>query len=94
VTLEGGVRVPETAEWSASRYVNDISYLEAAVAPPDENGATTMTLRAWFRSGASWVEGDRVTLERTHGSVGGLECAPPVALPETSPRCVANALDL
>jgi hypothetical protein len=64
VWLARGVRAPETAEWSAVRYL-DYSLIAVDVAPPDGAGETTMTLRALSAAGA---EVDRVVLRRQHGT--------------------------
>lgn len=61
VTITGGVRVPETAPWSAVRYL-DLSFIALAVTPPGADGRTTMALRALDINGSVV---DAVTLERT-----------------------------
>ena len=50
VTIEGGVRVPETAPWSAARYL-DLSLLAVDVVPPGADGRTTMAVRAMAPDG-------------------------------------------
>ena len=61
VTINGGVRVPETAPWSAVRYL-DLSFIALDVTPPGADGRTTLALRALKPDGAVV---DSVTLERT-----------------------------
>lgn len=60
VTIEGGLRIPETAPWSAARYL-DLSLLAVDVTPPAAGGRTTMALRAMKPDGTVV---DTVTLER------------------------------
>jgi hypothetical protein len=60
VTILGGLRVPELASWSATRYLN-LSLLVIDVAPPDAQGIARMTVRA-VRPGGAEIE--RITLER------------------------------
>ena len=45
VTVAGGLRVPELAPWSATRYLN-LSLIAVDVAPRDAEGVATMTIRA------------------------------------------------
>lgn len=61
VTIEGGLRVPELADWSAARYL-DLSLISVDVTPPAADGRTTMAVRA-LTPGGTLV--DAVTLERT-----------------------------
>ena len=65
VTIDGGLRVPEPASWSASRYL-DLSLIAVDVVPPGVDGRTTMTVRALTPDGAVV---DAVTLERTRSVV-------------------------
>lgn len=60
VTIRGGLRVPELAPWSATRYLN-LSLIAVDVAPPDPQGVAAMTVRA-LRSDGTEIE--RVTLRR------------------------------
>jgi hypothetical protein len=60
VTVEPGVRIPETAPWSAVRFL-DNSLVLVDVTPRTPGRAATMQLRAVDRQG---VVVDRVTLER------------------------------
>jgi hypothetical protein len=60
VTFAGGIRVPELAPWSATRYLN-LSLIAVDVAPPDSGGVATMTIRA-LRAGGAEIE--RITLRR------------------------------
>jgi len=62
VTIDGGLRVPEPAPWSAARY-NDHSLLLVDVEPGQGagGGATSLTVRAVSAAGAEF---DRLTLLR------------------------------
>jgi hypothetical protein len=60
VTNEFGIRVPETAEWSALRYL-DLSLIALDVTPRDGGGRATMTMRA-LRPDGSQIE--TITFER------------------------------
>jgi len=60
VTVDGGLRIPERAPWSAARY-NDHSLLLVDVDPAGPGGATTLTVRAVSAAGAEF---DRLTLVR------------------------------
>jgi hypothetical protein len=60
VTVEGGIRVPEPAPWSVTRYL-DLSFIVVDVTPR-VRGATTMTIRALTPEGARV---DSVTLRRS-----------------------------
>jgi hypothetical protein len=64
VTITGGLRVPETASWSAVRYL-DLSFIALDVTPPGADGRTTLALRAMKPDGAVV---DSVTLERTRSA--------------------------
>lgn len=59
VTIEGGVRVPEPAPWSVTRYL-DLSFIAVDVTPR-RNGRTTMTVSALTPEGTPV---DKVTLRR------------------------------
>jgi hypothetical protein len=59
VTVEGGIRVPEPAPWSVTRYL-DLSFITVDVTPRT-NGVTTMAIRAVTPDGTTV---DRVTLRR------------------------------
>jgi hypothetical protein len=61
VVLGPGLRVPELAPWSATRYL-DISLIAVDVTPRDGTGTATMTVRA-LRATGSLIE--RITLRRT-----------------------------
>ena len=60
VTIVGGLRIPELAPWSATRYLN-LSLLVIDVEPKDAHGVARMTIRA-VRPGGEEIE--RVTLIR------------------------------
>lgn len=60
VTMIGGLRVPELANWSASRYLN-LSFISVDVTPRDGDGRATMTIRSLT---PDRTEVDRVTLVR------------------------------
>lgn len=60
VTVLGGLRIPELAPWSATRYL-DLSLLVVDVAPPDPQGVARMTIKAVQPDGE---EIERITLER------------------------------
>lgn len=60
VTISLGLRVPELADWSATRYL-DLSLIAVDVAPRDAQGVATMTIRALRIDGS---ELERVTLRR------------------------------
>jgi hypothetical protein len=60
VSIIGGVRVPETAPWSATRYL-DLSFIGVDVEPPDAEGVASMTVRAVRADG---TELERITLRR------------------------------
>jgi hypothetical protein len=62
----GGIRVPETALWSATRYMQH-SIAVVDVTPRDRDGAATMTVRGLAKDGA---EIDRVTLRRSASAPG------------------------
>lgn len=64
VTITGGIRVPETAEWSAVRYL-DLSFIAVDVTPPGADGRTTMAIRALKLDGTVV---DALTLERTRAA--------------------------
>jgi hypothetical protein len=65
VSIAGGLRVPETAEWSSIR-ANELSVLRVDVAPPAGPGAaTTMRVRGLLPSGTVL---DDFVLERNQGS--------------------------
>src|SRR5581483_10964682 len=58
--VDGGLRIPERAPWSAARY-NAHSLLLVDVDPAGPGGATTLTVRAVSAAGAEF---DRLTLVR------------------------------
>ncbi|HJR19232.1 MAG TPA: metallophosphoesterase family protein [Actinomycetota bacterium] len=60
VTILGGLRVPELAPWSATRFLN-LSLLVIDVEPPDPHGIARMTVRAVRADG---TEIERITLTR------------------------------
>ena len=70
VTVEGGLRVPETAEWSAARYL-DLSFIAVDVTPAARGGVATMAVRALTPDGSVV---DTVTLERQRAAA---PAAPP-----------------
>jgi len=70
VTVDGGIRVPEAAPWSAFRY-NHHSLVLVDVTPPDRAATTTMAIRVV--DAASGVELDRVVLLRRHEFAAALD---------------------
>ncbi|MGH2785497.1 MAG: fibronectin type III domain-containing protein [Actinomycetota bacterium] len=60
LTIDLGLRVPELADWSATRYL-DLSLIAVDVAPKDASGVATMTIRALAVDGS---EIERITLRR------------------------------
>jgi len=60
VTEDGGVRVPESASWSAFAHQgHSLAFVD--VPPPDRDSAATMTIRAVAKDGTVI---DRVRLSR------------------------------
>ncbi|MGH2793818.1 MAG: fibronectin type III domain-containing protein [Actinomycetota bacterium] len=60
VTIDLGLRIPEVADWSATRYL-DLSLIAVDVAPRDATGVATMTIKALTVDGS---EIERITLRR------------------------------
>jgi len=77
VTVEGGIRIPERAPWSAVRY-NDHSLLLIDVAVGSADATTTMTVRGISAAGSEF---DRLTLvRRRDGAVrSAVEAVAPAA---------------
>jgi hypothetical protein len=74
VTVEGGIRLPEVAHWSAARNLGPSSFLRVDV-DGDSGSTTSMTIRAIDPVGGVF---DTVRIERP---VGGRKQAPGHAMP-------------
>ena len=80
VTIDGGLRMPEAAPWSAVRYL-DLSLLAVDVTPPGADGRTTMAVRAMAPDGTVV---DSFTLARQRAVNAPATAAPAAAAQPTA----------